>query len=91
MKKLTILIGLFFSVNCYSQKPDSAFALNDSTVMLSKGLLEIARANLMKRIESLEASTNAAKYNGWIEGINAAFQELINVAIEEYRKKKHKK
>lgn len=88
MKKLTIIVAIFFSANCYSQKPDSAYAINDSTIVLSKDLIETARANLMKRIESLEASTNAAKYNGWIEGINAAYAELQNLAVQEYYRKK---
>lgn len=92
MKKLTILIALFFSVNCYSQKPDSASApIPDSIEFISKRHVAQARRNLDEALRKMEDQLTVSQYRKLTEGIEAAFGEIINVAEQDYRKKVKRK
>lgn len=89
MKKLTILIGLFFSVNCYSQK-DSLPPIPDSIQFMSKNHIIQSWKNLNEKLKPLEDKLTVSQYNRLVEGIHAAYDELITIATEDYRKKKKK-
>lgn len=84
MKKLTTIVALLFAITAFGQKDQ----IPDSVEFISKRHIELARQRLFKQLETLEPTMNAAKYNGLVDGINAALGELINVATEDYSKKK---
>lgn len=88
MKKLTIIVALFFSVNCYSQNTTNP---DDTLALVSKKQIEMIRQSLLKRLEPLEGTLTAAKYNGLAEGVNATIDELITLWNQEYSKKKKPK
>lgn len=92
MKKLTTIIALFFAVNAFGQK-DSLVSppIPDSVTFMSKRHIQQSYKNLETKLKGLENQLTVAQYNRIIEGIDAAFQELISVATEEYNRKKKSK
>lgn len=85
MKKLTIIIALLFSVSAFGQQPTPTA---DTTALISKAQIESIRQAVLKRLEPLEGTLIAAKYNGLSEGINVIAEELINLWNQEYVRKK---
>lgn len=87
MKKLTTIVALFFAITAYSQK-DTIPNIPDSVLFMSKKHIQQSYKNLETKLKGLENTLTVAQYNKIIEGIDAAYQELVSVATEEYRKRK---
>lgn len=87
MKKLTTIIALFFAVTAFGQK-DSIPPIPDSVMFISKKHIGEAYKRLQERLKTLEDKLVASKYNSLVEGIDAAYQALVDVATEDYRKRK---
>lgn len=87
MKKLTTIIALLFAITAFGQK-DSIPAIPDSVLFMSKRHIAEAYKRLDTQLKPLEDKLTVGQYKKLLEGIDAAFGELINVATEEYSKKK---
>lgn len=87
MKKLTTIIVLLFSLTAFGQK-DSLPPVPDSVQYISQKHIQASFKNLSDRLGKMEDKLTVAQYNRLMEGIQAAYEELITVATEEYRKKK---
>lgn len=87
MKKLTIISALFISINCFGQQ-DSLPAIPDSVQYISQKHIQLSYKNLTEKLNKMEDKLTVAQYNRLMEGIKAAYEELINVASEDYQKKK---
>lgn len=97
MKKLTTIIAILFAVTAFGQKPASPPALNidsvyktipDSAEFVSKRHINEAYRRLEDQLKTLEDKLTVAQFKKLAEGIDAAFGELINIATEEYNRKK---
>lgn len=96
MKKLTTIIAILFSVTAFGQpkanpKPviDTVVNIPDSIQFISKKHVAEAYKRLDAQLKTLEDKLTVAQFKKLAEGIDAAFGELINVATEEYMKKKN--
>lgn len=87
MKKLTTIIAICFSLTALGQK-DSIPPIPDSIQFMSKRHINEAYKRLDAQLKTLEDKLTVAQFKNLAEGIDAAFGELINVATEEYNKKK---
>lgn len=87
MKKLTTIIAICFSLTALGQK-DSLPPIPDSVQFMSKRHIQQSYKNLSDRLKPLEDKLTVSQYNRLIEGIEAAFGEVIRVATEDYNKKK---
>lgn len=70
---------------------DTIPPIPDSVLFMSKKHIQLSYKNLETKLKGLENQLTVAQYNKIIEGIDAAFQELISVATEEYNRKKKAK
>lgn len=86
MKRLTTIIAILFSVTAFGQQPNTSPA--DTTALISKAQIESVRQAVLKRLEPMEGTLIAAKYNGLSEGINVIVEELLNLWNREYLKRK---
>lgn len=89
MKKLTTIIALLFSLAAFGQK-DSLPPIADSVQFISQKHIQQSFKNLNDRLGKMEDKLTVSQYNRIMEGIQAAYEELIAVASEEYRKRKKK-
>lgn len=71
-----------------SPVPDSLPPIPDSVQFMSKRHIQQSYKNLSDRLKPLEDKLTVSQYNRLIEGIEAAFGEVIRVATEDYNKKK---
>lgn len=90
MKKLTTIIALCFSLSGFGQK-DSIPPIPDSVQFISKRHIAEAYKRLDIQLKSIEDKLTVAQYKKLLEGIDAAFGELVNVATEEYTRRIKKK
>jgi hypothetical protein len=90
MRLLLIIASVLISSAVFSQK-DSIPPIPDSVRFISQRHIATAYKNLSDRLKPLEDKLTVSQYNRIIEGMEAAFNELLTVALEEYRKKPIKK
>lgn len=100
MKKLAIIIATLFSVTAFSQnggasvsekqKPETQAipGFPDSVASMSARHIQQSFKNLTEKLKPLEDKLTVSQYNKLLEGIQAAYEELIAVATEDYSKKK---
>jgi hypothetical protein len=90
MRLLLIIACVLISSAVFGQK-DSIPPIPDSVKFISQRHITTAYKNLSDRLKPLEDKLTVSQYNRIIEGIEAAFNEAITVALEDYRKKPIKK
>lgn len=95
MKKLAIIVALFFAVNAFGQ--NNAFdtlktiaGISDSLPSISVRNISEAWRRLDPKLAALEDKLTVTEYKKVIDYIDSAFRELINAATEEYQRKKPK-
>jgi hypothetical protein len=74
----------------FSQQ-DSLPPIPDSVQFISKNHIKQAYKNLSERLKPLEETLTVSQYKKLVEGIEAAFNEAVVVATEDYKKKRLKK
>jgi hypothetical protein len=89
MRLLLIIAGMLIASAAFSQK-DSLPPIPDSIQYISQRHIQQAYKNLSEKLKPLEDKLTVSQYNKLIEGIEAAYNEVIIIAGEEYRKRKKK-
>jgi hypothetical protein len=90
MRLLFIISSILISSVGFCQT-DSIPPIPDHILFMSKKHIATAYKNLSDRLKPLEDKLTVSQYNRLVEGIDAAFNELVLVATEEYKKRPLKK
>lgn len=99
MKKLTIILAILFAVNASAQsKPapnvvaadttKTIAGIPDSIASISVWHVGEAMKRLTTQLASLEDKLTVTEYKRVYGALESAFNELINVATEDYKKRK---
>lgn len=88
MKKLTTIIALIISVNCFAQKDSIP---PDSVEFISKNHIKETYKRLNDQLAKMEDKLTVTEYKRLASAIDATFGELIVVATEDYKKRKFAK
>lgn len=96
MKKLTTIISIFLVIATNAQKPAPIAAdttktiagIPDSVASISMWHVSESMKRLVEQMAKMEDKLTVTEYKRMYGAIESAFGDLINVAIEDYRKRK---
>lgn len=92
MKLITLMTCLLLTITGFSQLDSLSLpTVPDSVEFISKRHLQIAYKNLQTKLKPMEGNLTVTQYRSLVEGIEAAFNEAVIVASQDYRKRKPRK